>query len=260
MNVTLGNRTIVVTRGEEQARSMLAGVERLGGTALWFPTVKISASRDRRACFAAVQEIDSYDWLVFASANSVRFFTEMTKRLTGGSTTCKIAAVGKKTEEELSQLGVSVDLVPATFSAAGLLHALADHEIRGRRFLIPVSNIAREELTQGLESMGAKVETVTVYRTDPNHGVDGDAMGRMIDDNKIDCLTFCSPSAFRYFLEIVGADTASRIKRTNLAVGAIGPTTSRTIERAGIDNIIVPERSLEEDLISAIAEYFDTRT
>jgi uroporphyrinogen-III synthase len=258
MHDSLVNRTIVVTRGEEQAQAMLATIESLGGTAVWFPTVKISPIRDRSECESVARNLDEYDWIVFTSANAVRFFEEMTKRLSRDKADCRVVAVGKKTAEELEQRGVSVDIIPATFSARGVLESLEDSDVHKKRFLLPLSNIARDELREGLEAKGGKVKRIEVYRTDPNHEINGNSMQQMIERDEVDCLTFCSPSAFRFFTEIVGAKAVSRIIKRKIAVGAIGPTTSRAIEEAGIENIIMPRKSDVEELISAIVLYFAT--
>jgi uroporphyrinogen-III synthase len=259
MAESLANRTIVITRDQDQARNMASAVENLGGRALLFPTIKVSAIADRQACVSAANDINKYDWVVFSSANAVRYFPEFISRGNQSAIACKIAAVGTKTAEELEANGVSVDLVPETYTAKGLLKALGPHEFRDKNILLPVSNIARDDIENGLRSLDADVNRIEVYRTDPNKDLDSDVMQRMIGQKEIDCLTFFSPSAFRFFIEIVGQKTANDIISMDIIIAAIGPTTCHAIESAGFHNVIMPKKNLENELLETIVTHFDNR-
>ena len=57
----LNDRTIVITRGQDQAANLAARVRELGGEVVLFPTIKISAVEDRRGCVTAARDINLYD-------------------------------------------------------------------------------------------------------------------------------------------------------------------------------------------------------
>jgi uroporphyrinogen-III synthase len=253
----LNNRTIVITRGQGQAENLATRVLELGGKIVLFPTIEISATENRRACVSAAADINQYDWVVFSSGNAVRYFHELTGSSTTNGMTCKIAAVGEQTARELENKGITVNLTPETFRASALVKALESLDLRGKKVLFPASNLARDEIPDGLRSLGAIVDRVEVYQTGPNRDLNGNTMRRMIARHQVDCLTFCSPSAIRFFLKIVGDSVVQDINNGDLVVGAIGPTTYRAVEMSGMDNIIMPEQSLEDKLIAVIVEYFD---
>lgn len=253
----LNDRTIVITRGQDQAANLAARVRELGGEVVLFPTIKISAVEDRRGCVTAARDINLYDWVVFSSGNAVRYFHELTSTRATNELTCKIAAVGEQTARELEHKGIPVNMTPDTFRASALVRSFKSLDLQGKKVLFPASNLARDEIPDGLRSLGAIVDRVEVYRTDPNWDVDGNTMRHMIARDQVDCLTFCSPSAIRFFLKITGDSVVEDINNGDLVIGAIGPTTHRAVEMAGVNNIIMPKLSLENELIAVIVEYFD---
>src|SRR5262249_14280473 len=113
----LFGKRIVVTRAREQASQLSKPLHDLGAEILEIPTIKIvPPGEERRQDFIdALLELNSYDWLVFTSANGVTaFFDLFFKRFQdlrdiGGA---KIAAIGPATAAKLKELHLQVDLMP----------------------------------------------------------------------------------------------------------------------------------------------------
>lgn len=255
----LADKTVVVTRERKHAKKTIAEIEKRGGRALLFPTIRIAPVTDREEAARAARQLERYDWMVFTSSNTVDCFDELFSASSDAVSGCKVAAIGDSTAEALRRRGISVDLIPGKFSAEGLLEAFAAENIAGKRFLQPCSRIAREELPEGLKTLGAKVDRVVVYDTVPNDELDPEPILRGLANNGIDCLTFFSPSAFEFFTEIVGAGVIRSIRERNIPIAAIGPTTAETVEAGGLTNVILPRTAGDESLVLAIAGYFDTR-
>jgi uroporphyrinogen III methyltransferase/synthase len=72
----LAGVSVVVTRARDQARDLVAKLEALGAEVIEFPTIEIRPADDYRQLDAALTDLRSYDWLIFTSANGVRFFAE----------------------------------------------------------------------------------------------------------------------------------------------------------------------------------------
>jgi len=257
MNKSLENRTVVITREEQQAKTTISEIEKSGGRCVLFPTIKIVRSENRSGAETAVEELGSYDWLIFSSTNTINCFDELLEAPDLLSEDIRIAAIGDKTADALGQYGIRVNLIPDTFSSEGLIEAFRDVDLKGKRILQPCSAIAPKTLPAGLESLGAVVDQVTVYDTVPNRDLDVDDMRRSLESDKIDCLTFFSPSAFEYFAEIVGDGGMDIVRSKRIPVATIGPTTAKTVEARRITNILVPEISNEKHLVKALVEYFN---
>ncbi len=257
MNGLLRNRKIVVTRDAHQAKSLINKIEVLGGQAVVFPTIRITEPSDWTDCDKALSEINSYDWIVFSSINSVRYFMQRAGEKGIVHFDSNIAAIGERTVVEIKKYGLGVQLVPNRFTARELLNKFESISLKAQRILLPSSNIARDELYEGLKKLGAEVNRIVIYQTVPNTELDADDMIRKIQKEEIDCLTFFSPSAFNFFKDILGEEIIEKIKTKNIAVAAIGPTTARAIEAQGLRIDILPENSVEDNLIKAITNYYN---
>ncbi|MCA9774211.1 MAG: uroporphyrinogen-III C-methyltransferase, partial [Myxococcales bacterium] len=72
----LFGRRVVVTRAREQASGFALRLAELGAEPIEFPTIDIRAPESWEELDAALDAVATYDWLVFTSANGVRFTLE----------------------------------------------------------------------------------------------------------------------------------------------------------------------------------------
>ncbi|HEV7587086.1 MAG TPA: uroporphyrinogen-III C-methyltransferase, partial [Longimicrobium sp.] len=165
----LSGKRVVVTRARAQASGFAASLRELGAEVVQLPVIRIESPEDPDALRRAALQADSFDWIVFTSANGVdRFFAALAEggrdaRALGGVSIC---AIGPATAQELAKHGVRADLVPDEFVAEAALAALmAATELAGRRILIPRAAEARAVLPDGLRERGAEVVEVAAYRT-----------------------------------------------------------------------------------------------
>ena len=259
MDKSLLNKKIVITRDNAQAAELVDTLEAYGAECLVFPMIKISATDDWSRCDEALWEISSYQWIIFSSANGIRYFFARAREINSGHFKNKIAVVGKKTLRELESFNLKADLTPETFSAAGLIEAFKEINISGNKILIPISEIARDELQNGLENLGAEVNRITVYQNECRQDQSAEYILNAIEQNSIDAVLFFSPSAFDCFTKTLGSQVCKNMKKTKVVIAAIGQTTSTAIESAGFKVDIIPEKGLQETMVKAVVEYFENR-
>ena len=72
----LFGKRIVVTRAREQADALGSRLSALGAGVIELPTIEIRPPADSAPLDRAIAELDTYDWLIFTSANGVRFFLD----------------------------------------------------------------------------------------------------------------------------------------------------------------------------------------
>ncbi len=252
----LKNKTIVITRGVHQAKDLIEKIKMLGGQALAFPTIKITEPDEWIHCDKALHEIAAYEWIIFSSANSVHYFMQRVNGA-GVKLQSKVAVVGKRTAAEAQKHGLKVQLTPQRFTAKELLKIFEEEKPKGKRILLPASNIARDELYEGLMQLGARVNRIVCYKTIPNTDVNVKEMRLKIMNNEIDCLTFFSPSAFHFFMDLLGVNITAEIKKKNVVLAAIGPTTALAIEKYNLSADIQPNVSTEDALVKALTDYFN---
>ncbi len=101
--------------------------------------------------------------------------------------------------------GIKVDLVPKQFIAEGILQSFTAMDLKGKKILIPRAAKARDVLPEGLKKLGAVVDVVTAYQT-VNSGKKKEELAALINEDKVDVITFTSSSTVTNFVEIMGRD------------------------------------------------------
>ncbi|MFP7754652.1 uroporphyrinogen-III C-methyltransferase [Thermodesulfobacteriota bacterium B35] len=256
----LFGRHIVVTRTREQASELVAGLEEQGADCLEYSTIHIEPVEDYGILDAALDEITTYQWLLFTSLNGVTYFFRrlfargMDARSLNGP---KIAVVGRATAEKLGEYGLRADLVPEKFTGEGLAEALLAQGVEGARILLPRALRAREVLPETLTGAGARVTVAPVYQNVPPQGRK-DELREQLADGFIDLVTFTSSSTVTNFLTMVDAASDEELQRllAGVRIAAIGPITARTVEERGLTVDIQPERYTIPDLVDAIVAYY----
>ena len=234
----LRGRRIVITRPAEKARRLAERLRALGAVPIEFPTVRIEPA-EAGPLDEALRALDSFDWVVFTSANGV---DAVFARLAAAGKDArdvgrrKVAAIGPVTARALKEHDVTPSLVPEKYVAEAILESLG--EVRGKRFLLPRADIAREALAVGLKERGAVVTEVAAYRTVGVSGAPPDLSGA-------DAVTFTSSSTVRHFL-------ASGAAVGTAKVVCIGPVTAATARELGLTVDAVADEYTEDGLIQAL--------
>jgi len=231
----LFGKRILVTRATPQASRTAEMIERLGGEAVEFPTIRIEPLEDYAEVDAAIESLPSYDWIVFTSVNGVEAFFvrifELGKdvRCLGG---VRICSIGPWTTEALRKRQLVPDLQPERFSSEGMIEAFrGGGELKGKKVLLARSNLADETLPSALAGLGAVVKNVACYRTvkaEPDRSVI-----QMLLDGEIDAVIFTSASTAQNFAAILGEHLKNIPPSTVFA--CIGPVTAAAARQAGLD-------------------------
>ncbi len=248
----LARKRVLITRARMQVSSMSARLRQLGAEPIEFPTIEIVPPSDPQPVNAAIAKLETFDWIVFTSANGVSaFFAHLDDsgkdvRALGRA---KIAAIGSATATELLNYSLRADFVPEKFIAEEVLAGLVERGIAGASVLLPRAEEAREVLPDGLREAGANVEVVPVYRTIPAMP-SASALAR-IRNGDIDIVTLTSSSTARNLAKLLDG----KIDALGLAtVACIGPVTAETARKVGFHvNVIAEEYSISGLLAAIVA-------
>ena len=219
----LFGQTVLVTRAEGQGEEGSRQLRRLGANVLDIPVIEIQPPEDAAPLQTALAELQSYDWILFTSANAVtRFFDA----LFADGKDCRairarIGAIGEKTAAALNTAGIRPDRVAEQSIAEGVVKAFETENLAGARVLLPRAAVGRDVIPNEFRKRGARVDIVPVYRT----AVPPESMEKLAAVDHADWITFTSSSTVKNFLALGG--------RRLLAAGAkavsIGPATSETM-------------------------------
>ena len=255
-NLPLFGQRIVVTRRPEQAGSFASRLTELGAGVLEVPTIKIEQTTRREELVEMLLEINSYDWLVFTSANGVTaFFDLFFKRFKdmrdiGGA---RIGAVGPATAAKLQELHLQVDLQPEEFTGRKVAEAFAKYEtIENLKMCLLRAENANRDLPLGLQEMGAIVDDIAVYRTVPELE-DRTGVTAQLLESGADWVTFTSSSTVEHFH--ARFDLPALLKKfPGLKTASIGPETTKTIQALGLKPTLEAKVHTTDGLIASIVK------
>jgi uroporphyrinogen III methyltransferase/synthase len=242
---------IVVTRAREQAGRLAEMLRAQGAYVIELPTIEIRPPEDWGPLDSAIEELESYDWIIFTSANGVRFFTE---RLDASDKDlrrlrAKVCAIGPATAQILQALHIKVDLMPEEYVAESVLEAFRPLDLEGKRILLPRAKVARDVIPAELARRGAAVNVVPAYQTVAPEASANLAKEIFEKDSKPDWITFTSSSTASNFARLCPVEWLSGVK-----IASIGPVTSRTVSELGLRVDLEPERFTIEGLVEALIE------
>jgi uroporphyrinogen III methyltransferase/synthase len=255
-NRPLEGRKIVVTRSPEQAALLARRLEELGAEVLLLPMVQFLEAPEefREELDEAVRHLNEFDWLLFTSANAVRFFLARCRALgCWPEESLRIAVVGPATRDALEAEGLQAAIAPREFRAQALAAEIAG-EIGGRRIVMPRSDQAGDELPELLRQAGAEVLDVVAYVNAQPQDLEGPAFDVLVR-GEADAVTFFSPSAFRHFASLFGEEALRRLS-ARVALAAVGPTTAEAIRKAGLRVAVEAPQATTGSLAAELARYF----
>jgi uroporphyrinogen-III synthase len=248
----LAGRTVLVTRPREQAWTLCDALRSRGARPVEFPTLTIRAA-DTADLDLELRRLDRFDWVVFTSANGVRFFAERLAAVgpRGLPLGIRVAAVGPATARAAADRGLPTHAMPGEFTGAAVPAAMG--HLAGSAVLLPRADIGREEAGAALRAAGATVTEVTVYHTVPETP---DPAARRALDAGVDAATFTSPSAIRNLAALLG-DDARRVLR-HAVIACLGGTTAAATRALGFPVHVQARTATVEGLVEALAAHYDT--
>lgn len=257
---TLAGTRIIVTRARKQAAALAEQLAGLGAEVVSMPLIEIAPPANCEPLDRAIDQIESFDWLIAASVNAVDYFLrrfdqlKQDRRLLDG---LLIAAVGPKTRERIEDEGLPVVLVPDNYTAESVVAGFLNHypdpeELNGLRVLIPASNITRDVIRPALAARGVKVELVETYRTLPPQLSRDEAL-ECLDPSSGGYLIFASPSAVDHLAGVLGLEDLG-LALEGLQIVCIGPTTAQAARRCGLVAALMPAEYRVEALIKLFVE------
>lgn len=272
----LFGQKVLVTRPQGQSETLGRHLQELGATPFFWPAIEILPPLDFQPLDAAIDRLAELDWMVFSSVNGVQFFFDrlwqrgLDVRAVGA---CRIAAIGEKTQQRLSDYRMRSDLVPQTFDADHLADALVG-DAAGKRFLLVRASRGRDELARRLTLSGGQVQQVVAYRNHdtelpnpnapnpnaPNPNLSGSEQDadrlrwlQLLKQGQIDWVTVTSSAIAVNLVKQLGDD----LRRTRLV--SISPITSATLRGLGYEVHAEASHYTAEGIVSAVLDFCHQR-
>lgn len=228
--------TVTLTRERSQAEPLRQQLEQLGADVRVCPLLHFERPDDPGPWRAALANLRAYDWLVFTSANGVRFFFE--KGVPDDAPLPRVACIGPATRKAVEEKGLAVELVAAESVAEGLLAEFDRYPIAGKRILLARAQEARNLLPDGLRERGALVDVVAVYKT---------VLPPVPRETfQTDWVVLMSASSARHLRQLGAAP--------DTPVLAVGPVTASAAREAGFLQVEQAERFDGEGVVAKLVQ------
>lgn len=249
----LFGQRILLTRPEEQSQDLADQLAELGADVLIQPAIRIADPPDWRPVDEALARLGDFDWVVFSSANGVRYFLDRLLQ-TGGDLRrfgrVRLAAIGPGTAAQLVQYHLRADLVPEEFQAEALAEALLQtlgDPPSGKRVLLVRASRGRPVLAEMLQSAGVEVHQIVAYTsadvTEPVLEI-----AQALADGAIHWVTVTSSSIARSLVQMFGED----LRKAKLA--SISPITSGVLRELGYAPAVEAKHYTLPGLVEALLE------
>ena len=249
----LFGQRIVVTRPRDEGNRSAIVLETLGALVLLAPTVEVRPITDPAPLDAAIDRVASYDWLVFTSANGVRFFLERLihrgrdLRALGH---VKLAAIGTTTAAALAGYHLTADLMPETFRSETLAALLLEHA-PGGRILLARADRGRSVLKDELAHLD-NVDQVAVYHNSDAAALPESVIER-IRDGTVDWVTLTSPAITARLHELLPHELRGRLGK-EIRLASLSPVTTEAAHSVGWSVAVEAAEYTWEGLVRAIVE------
>ena len=250
MTRPLTGRRILVTRAAHQAGTLSDGLSALGGEPVEVPVIEIQPPASYDPLDDALRKLESYDWLILTSANTVHVIAERAAAfgIVFSETSPQVAAVGKATAEAARQAGFIVPVIPEAYVAESLISVLGDR-VAGKRVLLARAAVARDVIPEALRAAGAETDIVDAYQNVVPAGATDRLRAAL--SRGIDAATFTSSSSATHLAEVAHAAGVS-FPFAGVAAISIGPITSQTLRDLGWPPVAEADPHDIPGLISAV--------
>jgi uroporphyrinogen III methyltransferase/synthase len=254
----LFGQRILVTRPRDESGHAAGALASLGAEVVLAPTVEVRPITENPRLDAVIDHLADYDWLVFTSANGVRFFVQ---RLAGRGRDLralghlKLAAIGPATARALAGYHLRADLVPDSYRSESLASALGPH-VAGKRILLARADRGRTILRQELEQ-SASVDQVAVYQNADVPALPEGVLER-IRDGALDWITLTSSAITTRLYELLPEAARLKVGR-DVRLASISPVTSATAAALGWSVAAEASEFTWDGLVQALVERATSR-
>ena len=256
----LAGLRVLVTRASDGAAELEGALRDAGADPVAIPLVRLEPPTDPGPLDRALAQLAEFDAIVFASENAVRFTleraraTQQSDALLAAGGGLEVFCVGARTAAAARAAGLRVRLTGASGGSALLQEIRAAFPPRGRLFLLPRSEIGREEIALGLQDSGAEVVAVTAYRN-VRPEVDAQELCQAITSGGFQAITFSSPSAVKHFVSLLDAKARAALAESgSCLIAAIGNTSAAALRDEGLAPDVVAATPGARELVAAIAD------
>lgn len=260
----LAGKKILLTRTPEQASEIKEKLEKYGAEVFSLPTIRIVPPKSYSELDKAINEVETYQWIIFTSQNAADYFFQRYFRKNKTLVNLKkikIGAIGPATRKKLEEYNLKIVFQPKKYTSEGIVKefktkkfGIGGGHLKGERILLPRADIAPQWLPEQLSKLGFQVTQVVAYRTEREKKIQP-GIKKMLKNGKIDFVVFTSSSTVKNFLALI----PKKKLHPKIKFVSIGPVTTKTARELGLKISIQAKKYTTAGLVKVILNYADVR-
>ncbi len=257
----------IISFESRRAKEMVELIRRYGGEPMVAPSMREVPLSENRAALDLLPQLESgqVDVLILMTGVGTKTLNEALltcysqERITAALLKTQLLARGPKPVGVLKELGLQPAITaPEPNTWREVLSTLrAAVEIRGKRIAIQEYGIPNKELIGALESLGATVISVPIYRWALPEDLAPlrQAIERILHD-EVDVAIFTNGAQVDHLFQLSAYDQSAdsmRLAFKRLVVASVGPVCTQVLEQFGIKPDIEPPHPKMGSLIAEVA-------
>lgn len=265
----LGRRVAIC--GDRRFGDLEKLVTKQGGEAVSRPMMRSAPLGDPETTAAVLKLCnEGCDWLVLVTGMGTRAMVAVAESfgrkddLLAQMQRAKIAARGYKTVKALKELGLKPVVQDDDGTTEGLRRQLEPYDFAGARVAFKLHGERVPELTEWLESSGASVFEIPVYRYQPPSDAEVQTLLGEIFSGDLDAVAFTSNTQVNYLFAVAERfgraaalrDAFAGATQNPVQAVSVGHMTSAALHEAGVPNIVQPEHERMGAMVVALAEHY----
>jgi uroporphyrinogen-III synthase len=226
-------------------RELATSLERSGARVWAWPELAIDDRANDASLSDAINNLFGYDWLILKNAHAADYFLRrfLTEHQPEELEELRVLTIGSDAAERASELRVHVDIALDRFSDAKLFSEIDSYcdnlqSLARLNFLVPGASVFREQFEKQLEDAGARVDSITTYRT-CSDGAKLTELRTLLIGGAIDCLAFTGPSAISEFAALFDTDDLGRLL-AGVAIACRDTATNAAANEFGLTETLRP--------------------
>lgn len=209
-------KTILLTRPKQYNEQDAVFFQQLGYQCLQLPLITI---QEKVLTKQQQQMIQQADWLLFTSQAAIKIMAPYIQKHS------RIATVGRKTAQQLQQLGFKVDFISEVETKVSMMQAWLKLQPQGL-VVYGKSQLADDYIAQQLKQHNLNFYEFIAYDNVMNKERQKELI-HLLKANKVDTVYFASPSAWQRFYQVY------QYVPISLNFIALGVTTQQCISKSG---------------------------
>ncbi|MFK8022463.1 MAG: uroporphyrinogen-III synthase [Ilumatobacter sp.] len=260
--------TIAVT-ADRRADEQIKLLEGRGAECIHGPVIKTHALGSEDELRSATEEVltGPLDLVVLTTGVGVRGWLEAADAIQLGDELHRrfervdLYARGPKAKGALTTAGLTVTWTAPNARYEDIVDALTERDITGARIAVQLDGAGAVALCDQLESIGADVVRVPVYRWSmPADTTPAERLIRAVVERRVDGVTFTAKPAVENFLEIgdflgVGAELVEALAH-DVVPFCVGPVCATGLTDDDLATPVVPDKHRLGAMVQQIAGYF----